>query len=230
MEMAVTGSVLSILRGSFTMLNRNMKETRRRLRCRSSVGPRKTLRLRAWEQAIARRAPYLQRAGFTMALLALMLVVGFISRAQAQDAKPVQPADVPVGRVTMEQVYQLNEEYKPRAEAYVPIASGVEFLKTYPKKIRIEVFYGTWCGDSRSHVPSFLKVMAMTNNPNIEISLWAVDRTKKEPADLVTSRRIVRVPTFIVYDDERELGRIVETPATTIEEDLFRILEPTTRK
>ena len=164
--------------------------------------------------------------GATFAIIMLM-ILGCASAARAQDVRtpaPVTPPPIPVGPVKMEEVFQFNEEYKPLAEAYKPIGSGVEFLKKYPKTIRIEVFYGTWCGDSRSHVPSFLKIIAAANNPHIEISICAVDRAKQEPADLIKRRRIVRVPTFIVFDGERELGRIVETPATTIEEDLYKIL------
>lgn len=164
---------------------------------------------------------------FIFAVLLLVLGLGFELRGRGQDAKPpesnAQPP-IPVGPMTIEKVFQSNEEYRPRAEAYMPIASGVEFLKNYPKKIRIEVFYGSWCGDSRDHMPSFLKIVSAANNPNIEVCIWAVDRAKREPADLVKSRRIVRVPTFIVFTDDKELGRIIERPTTTLEEDLYRIL------
>ncbi len=163
----------------------------------------------------------------------ILLVLGalFIAPAgQAQESKPQAPPSappIPVGVVSREEVLRFNEEYAPRMEAYKPIASGIDFLKHYPKKIRIEVFYGAWCGDSRNHVPSFLKLIALADNPNIEVMFWAVDRTKQQPADAIKRRGIVRVPTFIVFDGDRELGRVVETPSTFIEEDLYKILEPT---
>jgi hypothetical protein len=34
----------------------------------------------------------------------------------------------------------------------------------------------------------------------------------------------VKLPTFLVYVDGREIGRIVETPERSVEEDLVRIL------
>ena len=41
---------------------------------------------------------------------------------------------------------------------------------------------------------------------------------------LVLKYNIVKVPTFILYIDEEEAGRIIETPAETPEKDLFNIL------
>lgn len=166
----------------------------------------------------------LRNLGFIPAIAVACLLA---SQAFSQEPQPTEQPPIPVGPVKIEEVYRYNEEYKPRAEAYTPIASGVEFLKHYPKKVRIEVFYGSWCGDSRNHVPVFLKIIAAANNPNIDVALWAVDRAKKEPAEPIRLRSILKVPTFIVFDGERELGRIVETPNASLEEDLFRILEPT---
>jgi len=40
----------------------------------------------------------------------------------------------------------------------------------------------------------------------------------------ISALKIERVPTFIVYDGIKELGRIIETPAETLEEDLLMIL------
>jgi hypothetical protein len=43
--------------------------------------------------------------------------------------------------------------------------------------------------------------------------------------ELTQARRIERVPTFIVYGDGREIGRIVETPEGSLEEHLVKILK-----
>ncbi|MBI4468443.1 MAG: thioredoxin family protein [Acidobacteria bacterium] len=167
------------------------------------------------------------RRGLLHGLILLLILIPSVS---AQDRQPPPAPPIPVGPVSVEEVFQHNEEYKSRAESYPPIASGIEFLKNYPRKIRIEVFYGSWCGDSRNHVPPLLKVISAAGNPNIEVAFWAVDRTKTEPAEPIKQRRIVRVPTFIVFDGDHELGRIVEIPTSSIEEDLYRILEPTVRE
>lgn len=79
-------------------------------------------------------------------------------------------------------------------------------------------------------MPSFLKVISAADNPNLEVSIWAVDRAKQEPSDMIKARRIVRVPTFILFDGDKELGRITENPSSSIEEGLYQILEPTVSK
>lgn len=47
---------------------------------------------------------------------------------------------------------------------------------------------------------------------------------------MIKARRIVRVPTFILFDGDKELGRITENPSSSIEEGLYQILEPTVSK
>lgn len=42
---------------------------------------------------------------------------------------------------------------------------------------------------------------------------------------MIQDQHIERVPTFIVYADGRELGRIVETPEGSLEEHLVKILK-----
>jgi uncharacterized protein (DUF1015 family) len=49
-----------------------------------------------------------------------------------------------------------------------------------------------------------------------------VDRTKTvEKMEL----EIEKVPTFIVYRNGEEIGRIIETPIKSMEEDLYEILK-----
>ncbi|HEX5718360.1 MAG TPA: thioredoxin family protein, partial [Thermoanaerobaculia bacterium] len=51
-----------------------------------------------------------------------------------------------------------------------------------------------------------------------------VDRQKKEPSAPVTNNDIRYVPTFIVYREGREVGRIVEESPHGIEKDLLALL------
>ncbi|HEY0788577.1 MAG TPA: hypothetical protein VGE86_08025, partial [Thermoanaerobaculia bacterium] len=57
----------------------------------------------------------------------------------------------------------------------------------------------------------------------IPISYVAINRAKTEPADRVAGRNIEKVPTFIYYRGDAELGRIVETPEGPFEDHLMRI-------
>jgi len=52
-----------------------------------------------------------------------------------------------------------------------------------------------------------------------------VDRQKKDPEGLAAQYDFQRIPTFIVLQDGKEIGRIVERPEVSLEQDLAKILE-----
>lgn len=131
----------------------------------------------------------------------------------------------PVGSVTLEDVLRFNPEYRERIENYTPDLQAIEYLRKVSREITIEVFYGGWCSDSREYVPQFVKVMQQVRNPHIVVSFVAVDEEKEQPATLIKQRHIELVPTFIVYADGHEIGRIVETPNGSVEEHLVNILK-----
>ncbi|WP_449435026.1 hypothetical protein [Pedobacter steynii] len=57
-----------------------------------------------------------------------------------------------------------------------------------------------------------------------DITFICVDRAKKAEYGLLENLNIDRVPTFIIYDHRKELGRIIEKPVISIEEDLVLML------
>ncbi|MBA7534469.1 hypothetical protein ES705_26716 [subsurface metagenome] len=92
------------------------------------------------------------------------------------------------------------------------------------KNITIQVILGTWCPDSRREVPRFYKIMDHLNFPEEKITLIGVNRNKKAPLKDYQNLQIERVPTFIVYKNQKEIGRIVETPMKSLEKDLLDII------
>jgi thiol-disulfide isomerase/thioredoxin len=94
------------------------------------------------------------------------------------------------------------------------VNSGVDFL----------VFFGTWCGDSRRELPHFLRIADQCGIESSRIRLYGLDRSKKSNDGLSDQYRIEKVPTFIFLKDGGEVGRITETPNTTLEADMLSIL------
>ncbi|MBN8676121.1 MAG: hypothetical protein J0L56_18460 [Chitinophagales bacterium] len=95
------------------------------------------------------------------------------------------------------------------------------------KDIRIEIFFGTWCGDSRREVPKFLKIMDQLAVPASKISLIATGSDslyKQSPQHEETGKGIFRVPVFIIYKNGAEINRINEFPVSSLENDLAAIL------
>lgn len=95
------------------------------------------------------------------------------------------------------------------------------------KDIRIEIFFGTWCGDSRREVPKFLKIMDQLAVPASKISLVATGSDslyKQSPQHEEAGKGIFRVPVFIIYKNGVEINRINEFPVSSLENDLAAIL------
>jgi len=160
-------------------------------------------------------------------ILMNMMTIFLLSLSVAQDSAPSKDSakTYPVGEVSLQDMVSFNPEYRERADGYAPKTEAVEFLRRFPHEVTIEVFYGGWCGDSRAHVPSYIKLLELVNNAHITTTFIAVDNKKQEPLELTQARSIERVPTFIVYGDGREIGRIVETPEGSLEEHLVKILK-----
>jgi hypothetical protein len=89
----------------------------------------------------------------------------------------------------------------------------------------ITIVLGTWCGDSREQVPRFLKVTDQLGFPPEHITLIGVDGRKQSTDPDVTPMAIEWVPTFIFTRNCKEIGRIIETPQKSLEEDFLEIIK-----
>ncbi|MEQ8478881.1 thioredoxin family protein [Fulvivirga sp.] len=90
----------------------------------------------------------------------------------------------------------------------------------------IQIFFGTWCGDSRREVPKFLRILddaKFKKHTIIGVSNTFEDY-KQSPFGEEQDLNIHRVPTFVFYKKDEEVGRIVESPVTSLEEDLISVL------
>ncbi len=97
-------------------------------------------------------------------------------------------------------------------------------LKDVLKDINITIVMGTWCSDSQYEIPNLYKIFDYLNYPAEKITLINVDRDKNGKDDELNGLKIELVPTIIFYKDEKELGRIVETPNDSLEKDMLKII------
>ena len=65
----------------------------------------------------------------------------------------------------------------------------------------------------------------MDNLSISKIEIIAVDRQKETPDNLQEGMDIGHVPTFILYNNDTELNRIVEYPLESLEKDLITIIQ-----
>lgn len=114
--------------------------------------------------------------------------------------------------------YKGYDGYKPGQEAM----SALEELGT--EGLSIKIVLGTWCPDSRREVPRFMKILDLWQFPGDMLILIGVDNSKLAPVGGYEQLDIQRVPTFIIYKNNVEAGRIIENPAASLEQDMVNIL------
>src|SRR5688572_6073468 len=114
--------------------------------------------------------------------------------------------------------------YNSNYDSYNPNKQVLERLKNEKlQDITFQVFFGSWCGDSKREVPRFIKLMEETGYPLKKITLIGVGGSdsllKQSPQHEETGKAIFRVPVFIVYKNGNEIGRITEFPVNSLEKD-----------
>jgi hypothetical protein len=168
-------------------------------------------------------------------------VLLLFSSAFAQDIPARAPQEEYLrGWITPDSLYSAAPEFRPVPGAYRPAEEALQLLRHYDEPLTILTFFGNWCSDSKREVPRSFAVLNLANNQNFSIKLFGLDRSKKDEGGFAEAFDVTRVPTFIFLRGERdfsanghaaseqiagELGRIVETPAASIEQDWVDILK-----
>jgi len=93
------------------------------------------------------------------------------------------------------------------------------------KDIKITIVMGTWCSDSRREVPRLFKILDYLKYPSDSVTIITVGRDRKGRGNETDSLNIEKVPTIIFYRSDKELGRIVESPVVTLEQDMIKIIK-----
>lgn len=112
-----------------------------------------------------------------------------------------------------------------QSKGYKPDAETIKALEQVnSNNLTFKVYLGTWCEDSQIHVPAFLVVAAMLN---YKYELIGVNREKECPFEKKNCKNwdITKLPTIVVFQDQIEKGRIVETPELSVENDLLKIIQ-----
>jgi thiol-disulfide isomerase/thioredoxin len=164
-------------------------------------------------------------------LICLFSILFAGSMLFAQEFNKIVPdqdnsSNILIGRCNREGLQM--EPFKPFFEEnYNKYTSDENITKQLKKKmndVKILIVLGTWCGDSKEQVPAFFKILDSVKFSDAHVEIIAVDR-KKAGGDVdVSGLNIERVPTFVFYRNDREIGRIVEKPNSTLEKSMLLIL------
>jgi Thioredoxin len=112
----------------------------------------------------------------------------------------------------------VDDKYKPSEEMIDSIAAlGIT------DSLRMDIYLGTYCGDSKKWVPRFFQFRK--DLPVNDIQIIVLDTTKIDEKGMAKAAGVEKIPTFIFYDGDRELGRVVEKPKGRLEARMFEILK-----
>ena len=118
--------------------------------------------------------------------------------------------------------------FQQNYNGYIVDSFTCKFVEPLLRDKKITIFLGTWCGDSKREVPRLLKMLDCCNFPPAQLELIMVSNQdsiyKQSPLHEESGRNIVRVPTVIIEEAGKEMGRIVEYPVVSLEKDMLRIL------
>ncbi len=130
---------------------------------------------------------------------------------------------IALGEWSADRLLEDFPQYKKNYLSYQPDTLVLDNIKIFSKKVEILTVLGTWCPDSKREVPKFIKLIDKINKNNVQLRFICVDRTKRDKKGVAEALEVELVPTFIVYFDGQEIGRIIESPQISLEEDLLEM-------
>jgi hypothetical protein len=127
--------------------------------------------------------------------------------------------------VTRAEIESSSDVWKGlRAQDYEPDAAAVSTIRQKARDVEVFIVLATWCPDTRRDLPRFFKIADRAGWSTAGMKMLAVDRSKTDPEGQTTKWDVTRVPTFIFIRGGLEIGRVVERPTTTLEQDIAQIL------
>ncbi len=134
-----------------------------------------------------------------------------------------------IGETTLDQLSQNTEFWSEYLNNYASYAVDGKKLDEIAnvlgsRAINIVAVIGTWCGDTKEQFPVLQKILDNLQDNNISIKYIGLDRDKLAGETDISSLGIIFVPTFIFYEGTQELGRIVEIPEETMEDNILKIV------
>lgn len=150
--------------------------------------------------------------------LLFFLAIGISQSAAAQNLHIY-------GQTTEQEIRSEHPLFDLYTRRYSPDSLSVRYLSQLQDSVQIIVVLGTWCKDSKKHVPSLMKTLQLADNDYIQTQYIGVEYSTKDPTNAYQRYNLRANPTVIVYVNGYEAGRIVEEPVSSMEEDLVHILK-----
>ncbi len=143
----------------------------------------------------------------------------------AQPSQVIAQPDHVVGETTQTEIRSTFRIFDLYTKRYQPDSTSIQYLSSVTDSISIITIMGTWCKDSRKHIPSLFKTLQLADNPMLHSKYIGVDYFKKDPSNAYNMYKLKSNPTILVFKGSVEIGRITEKPEQSIEKDLAIIIQ-----
>ncbi len=162
---------------------------------------------------------------FFIGLLEISLPI-FSQQLNQKETDTKSPSEILSGKCTRGGLNsgEFTVPYQYAYSHYGVDSTTLDIIKSQVEDFTVSIIMATWCDDSKVQVPRFLKILDYLQLPEKNISIFCVNRLKTSKYMETESYKIEKVPTFIIYKNTFEVGRIIESPKTTLEKDLLQIL------
>lgn len=127
--------------------------------------------------------------------------------------------------LTKEKILAAGKEWQDKYDKFLPPTEIVEAMKgRFGGDMKIDVYLGLWCPDSRNNVPLFLKLLDSVGT-TVPVRYFGVPRkASRDVKYYVEEFNVEKVPSFIFYRGGKEIGRIIENPKVGMLEDTFEVV------
>lgn len=157
-----------------------------------------------------------------MRVVFLCLLLVLIWGCQSTNGQVAQEKIV-VGELSSAELLSAYPAFEAEYRAYQPTAAELSAAAKL-NGLKVVVLFGTWCHDSEREVPRLLKLFDLVGLSQDNLQLIGVNQNKQEPSGLYRRLDLRFTPTIILFDGDKELGRIIEKPDNNIAQDLAAIL------
>jgi len=151
-------------------------------------------------------------------LIVILVSLMFLNACAATKYTP----EIPVGKMQQNKLLDDFKVFSLGYKNYILSDEQKRMVKAWPANMSIDIYFGTWCHDSQREVPKLLKALQV--NTRVTHSLIALDTHKSDPLGLAKSAAVQYTPTFIIYINKREVGRVIERPQKDLISDINDML------
>lgn len=127
------------------------------------------------------------------------------------------------GDISVQKLLSSYPVFENNYQAYPLDKTEQNIIKQWPNNLSIDVYFGTWCHDSEREVPRLLKIVA--DHPQISLNLITLDYEKSEPQGRAMANQVKYTPTFVVYQNNQEIGRVIEWPEVSLIADINNFIQ-----